>query len=771
VASQTPEGQLFYPNGVDALTGGPLWEAQSVEQIVAHANREFEATQPEVRKGLKSLSGSKLDGAFGMDVDNLTDPVEGRWGVIFAAGEDAAVRLAVNRLIDYRKSELGFKPKTFEVTSDTTAIQFLRNSGVERGLGKVELVPYYLLIVGSPQRISFRFQMELNTEYATGRLHFDSQAGYEAYIDYLIQYEQASSLPNRREAVFWVPEHEIDPSTSKSAPYLAQPLFDKIDPQLNFRKSLFRGSVNVDGILPATKSNFRSIITNPNPPALLFTASHGMGYKKPHPAQNRQQGALLCQEYIWGAPIEREQWYGGEDIAKDAASVRGMVHFAFACYSAGTPRYDDYAYGRGISDPIIADQPLVSSLPREMLSRGALAFIGHVDRAWTYSFRTNQLVDLAGFLTPGEAFQRTLTRLLRGRTIGHSLRDQYDRGVHLSSSLLEDVASRRQKVIIPELTIANKWVERNDARAYVVLGDPAARLRVRLIGQSKPNGRAPAVDVTSPRSLSSAAVPNTAPVLPVIHPEEMPGPTVGSGLAAVTSPETAYEAKSSARARSSQTATETTEDQMPDFEVMRSEHTQAPAPIAKPVASEEGSFVPPIVTGRDPKIDRELLNAWKDYIRDGFKHNNVMFKRVLSAFMLPYWLTVGMYAVMLLVGIGGLLGAAYLVVIRQFEFVALFGGLSVASFLTFFVSRPLRSLEQNIVFITWLGIIYNTYWSQLMNTADLDTVQADLETITKTALRDLNYLIDKHGKRSAERRDLESAAQLSAAQPMNKPLC
>ena len=64
--------------------------------------------------------------------------------------------------------------------------------------------------------------------------------------------------------------------------------------------------------------------------------------------------------------------------------------------------------------------------------------------------------------------------------------------------------------------------------------------------------------------------------------------------------------------------------------------------------------------------------------------------------------------------------------------------------------RPLRSLEQDLIFITWLGIIYNTYWSQLMNATDPKTVRQDLEAIT-TTLKDLNHLADKHEKQAGQR--------------------
>jgi hypothetical protein len=157
------------------------------------------------------------------------------------------------------------------------------------------------------------------------------------------------------------------------------------------------------------------------------------------------------------------------------------------------------------------------------------------------------------------------------------------------------------------------------------------------------------------------------------------------------------------------------------------------------------------VTGLDPEVDRDLLVAWKDYIKDGLKQNGVMFQKVLRAFVVPYWLTVAMYSLLFVFGLGGFAIAAVLVVQQKLAFASIFGGLSAVSFLTYFISGPTRSLEQNLVFITWLGVIYNTYWSQLMNATDPRTVRQDLEAITASAIRDLDQLAQSHDKRAAQR--------------------
>ncbi len=158
------------------------------------------------------------------------------------------------------------------------------------------------------------------------------------------------------------------------------------------------------------------------------------------------------------------------------------------------------------------------------------------------------------------------------------------------------------------------------------------------------------------------------------------------------------------------------------------------------------NFLPmPTVNLPGTEGDPVLYEAWRNHMTTGFKQNNLMFKSILNAFMRPYNITVAMYVVMFLVGIGGFVAAVAMAASSQLPFAALFGGMSVVSFLTFFVSRPLRSLEKNLLFITWLGVIYNTYWTRLMYANDQKTVNRDLEAISKSTISHINDLVDKHG--------------------------
>src|SRR5712692_9374207 len=111
----------------------------------------------------------------------------------------------------------------------------------------------------------------------------------------------------------------------------------------------------------------------------------------------------------------------------------------------------------------------------------------------------------------------------------------------------------------------------------------------------------------------------------------------------------------------------------------------------------EQPFLPPVA--KPSRVDPEVYEAWRKHIVNGFHQNNEMFKKLLDAFMRPYWLTVWMYRALFLIGVAGFIAAVVLGVWGGLGFATLFGGLSVVMFLSFFISQPLRALEQNLEFI------------------------------------------------------------------------
>lgn len=175
-----------------------------------------------------------------------------------------------------------------------------------------------------------------------------------------------------------------------------------------------------------------------------------------------------------------------------------------------------------------------------------------------------------------------------------------------------------------------------------------------------------------------------------------------------------------------------------------------PAPALAPLPASPKSGVP--LAEADP----QLYAAWRTHMEDGFKNNETMFRRVLEAFMNPYWTTAWMYRILFGVGIAAFIVAA-LVALLQNNIVTtlVFGGLSVAAFLSYFIGRPLQALEENLHFITWLGLIYNSYWTTLSQAQDAETYLQDVDQATDDAINRIQVLMDKHAQRSAARPNVQ----------------
>ena len=75
-------------------------------------------------------------------------------------------------------------------------------------------------------------------------------------------------------------------------------------------------------------------------------------------------------------------------------------------------------------------------------------------------------------------FRNGLQFMMQGHPIGHVIRDQFgSRFAALSAELLSMLALGAPKVV-EDRVLVSRWLERNDAQNYVVLGDPAARIRI-----------------------------------------------------------------------------------------------------------------------------------------------------------------------------------------------------------------------------------------------------------------------------------------------------
>jgi hypothetical protein len=481
---------LIHVNGIDAATGKPLIPDLSTAEVAALAGGARLTSArwigSRVWLSVRNAVGRLFVGGPNLgapdDVD-LTDPRSAGWAVVIASDAPPEARAAADRLFEHRRDQIGVpadRCKRFEYPAGRPLQGWLASIGAHASDVVPTRLPYYVTLVGGPEAIPFEAQSRLEAHYAVGRLAFDDPEGYGRYVASLIDYEWSAAVPTAREIAYWGTRNRGDIATGLSCDYLIRPLF---------------GGIAASGDQPeeraiAGERGFRSLcLTGPEAtraglvdllhgrsgsgrPAVLFTASHGLGWRKPHPDQEARQGALLCQDWPGlGTPPRPEHYLAGTDIGDDAR-VHGLVAFLFACYGAGTPTTDHFPSTRASGPAELATRPFVAALPQRLLSHpagGALAVIGHVELAWACSIRPPQL---GASLHP---FRNFLSKILRGWPVGHAIRDFGDRASDAASRLVDafDAGARPD-----DAQLAATWIERNDARNYVLLGDPAARLRV-----------------------------------------------------------------------------------------------------------------------------------------------------------------------------------------------------------------------------------------------------------------------------------------------------
>jgi hypothetical protein len=407
------------------------------------------------------------------------------WGVIFAWDADPAIRYALRELLDQREQQAtrehagyyreftgpdGYRP-------GETGRKFLARHGVGVSLPKPNKMPHYLLIVGDPETIPFSFQYQLDMQYSVGRIHFNTLDEYAQYARSVVLAETEQPPLPRRAAVF-APQNRNDRATAMAMEHLARPLADQLEEAMPKWKidRVFKGE--------AIKARLAKLVGGEATPALLFTCGHGMGFPCGDPSQLADQGAILCQD--WPGPggsqgkITKDSYFAAADVGVDA-QLLGRIFYFWGCYGAATPKMDNYAQMSFREAQQLAPHAFLACLPQRLLGHpngGALAVVGSVERKWGYSFVTDRGVqDIDAFLT-------TMLQLMDGYPVGAAMEYFNQRYAALMSDLVMMI-ERSQHGEVDQYEMAGSWTATNDARNYIIVGDPAVKLKVAKDGEEE----------------------------------------------------------------------------------------------------------------------------------------------------------------------------------------------------------------------------------------------------------------------------------------------
>ena len=428
--------------GVDAVTGAPLPRVTTADLAAIARSQQLPPERvAELTLWHDEVAATPRQRGLRYNLDPR-DLAEAGWGVIFAAEDPAAEAIhdALADLITWREDQAGsVQSHFFRVFRGSEGYRrgesnrtFLARHRVGPGSADPNFMPYYLLLVGGPEQIPYSFQYQLDVEYAVGRIAFDTVAEYRRYAASVVAAEEAAASSKR--VVLFGPRHLCDPPTDLSVGDLVAPLAEWLPARAP--------GWDVETVIAeqATKRRLQRLLGGEETPALLLTAGHGVLFRPEHPQlQLAAQGAIVCQDWPGHpSPVLPETYVAAADVP-DEARLQGLVAFHFACYSAGTPEIDDFTAGCGASE--IAPHPFVARLPQRLLGHprgGALAAIGHVERAWECS------IAWPGVGRWIQAFEEAFEQLLTGYPVGAAMEAFGKRYAELASDLHDQLETEKR---------------------------------------------------------------------------------------------------------------------------------------------------------------------------------------------------------------------------------------------------------------------------------------------------------------------------------------
>ena len=210
------------PFGISADTAMPLSGIDD-SSLDSFSQRDDEDSGLRDYLDLKTGDSGPHRGVVG-DIRSPNDLSKTGWGVIFAPSADQQIREALAPLLKHRGiGNAGRDPRLFKsfegdtgVLRDDSAESWLKRRGVRMDVVRPSLgVPFYLMIVGPPDEISFEFQYALDLYWAVGRIWFPTADEFRQYADSVVHYETmaAADVPTSKQMVVFAPSHDLDPAT------------------------------------------------------------------------------------------------------------------------------------------------------------------------------------------------------------------------------------------------------------------------------------------------------------------------------------------------------------------------------------------------------------------------------------------------------------------------------------------------------------------------------------------------------------------------------
>ena len=337
--------------------------------------------------------------------------------------------------------------------------------------------PYYFLLLGGPEHLPFALQSYLDVTSAVGRIAFDTLADYRTYVAKAVRRAAEDAKESLRSTLIFATDGGPSDPTYYSREYMAKPLASHAKDTLGVpTTTLFGGQ--------ATRKNLTAELRKQTP-ALLYTASHGVGaFTSDEATQRSVNGAIQCQRDLTAAPGE-SNIFAAADVPLDTPFLEDSIFFQFACLGYGTPAESDFAHWYPEIKGHKNSQDFIAALPKRLAAHpnGPVAYVGHVDLAFLQGFTDADAPDLmTAWHSRIEPFANAFERLLAGQPVGLALEYMNARQANLASAIVTNYDRLKRGKIqdTPKfrMNLARTYVQLNDSRNYMIFGDPAARLRL-----------------------------------------------------------------------------------------------------------------------------------------------------------------------------------------------------------------------------------------------------------------------------------------------------
>jgi hypothetical protein len=471
---------------------------RGAREPVLHLLLADEAGEPVLPEG---LPGSALTGAS----DGAPDPLASahwdaphqepnnlqlqRWAIVVREGaRGRELAEAMKELAALREEEQGAKAEVLEVHPNESAESFVGRVKLGRGMPNR---PRYLLLLGDAEELSFDFQQRLGSAGCfVGRLCFPTPEGdlssYRAYAAKVCKWSERAAT-DAAPLLFYTAadteharEHLVDPARKRAAALVTG-------------EELSVGRIEAVAYDPASAKTLLSAAAEAAG-GVLFTASHGLGVGRSAADEGRRarQGALRVSKGVF---LDGEAM---RSALEKQPFLAGGLWFCFACFSAGTPRESAYAgwlshlaesgatWADDLRRRVLSSLPdpgkeaFVAALPQAALAspNGPLGFVGHVDVGFSYAYTER------GSSAPDKIFF-ALKAWADGSRAGTGFAVIERALVQAAMELNDQEELRRRARLLKEadptdpIRRGNLWMAKNDLRAFILLGDPAARLPLR----------------------------------------------------------------------------------------------------------------------------------------------------------------------------------------------------------------------------------------------------------------------------------------------------